>query len=167
MRTPLAPYLAAEVPDATTAGSGLRFVYAALFVAQVALALLVGIALVALAPSGARPHDLTSAVLLSMAALHLPLGLLLAWAVSRRPGKGSALVGALTAAVVLSVPAWFAVLLAITGQRSAFVAAGWGLVAVGYAGGLALTPRWIRGATRPAEPDPTPRAATAAVDGDP
>jgi hypothetical protein len=167
MRTPLAPYLAAEVPDAATAGSGLRFVYAALFLAQVALAVVVGGALVALAPSAARPHDLTSSVLLTMAALHLPLGLLLAWAVSRRPGKGSALVGALTAAVVLSVPAWFAVLLAITGQRGGFVAAGWSLVALGYAGGLALTPGWVRGAMRPAEPEPTPRAAAAAAEGDP
>ncbi|MDA0700004.1 MAG: hypothetical protein O3A02_02195 [bacterium] len=161
MRTPLAPFLVAELPDAATAGSALRFVYAATFLAQVALAVAVGALLVWIGPSSGRPHDLMSAVLVAMAAVHLPIGLLLAWAVSRRPGKGSALVGALTAAVVLSVPAWFAVLLAITGQRFPYVAAAWALVALGYAGGMVLTPSWVRRATLPADP---PAAAPTAGD---
>jgi hypothetical protein len=102
-----------------------------------------------LAPRTAQPHDLMAGVLVAMAAAHLPLGLVLAWAVSRPPGKGSALVGALTAAVVLSVPAWFAVLLSITAQRTPYVLVTWSLLAAGYLGGMLLAPRWVRAATTP------------------
>lgn len=149
MRTPLSSLLAAEVPDPATAGAGIRFVYAITFLAQVALAVTVGVGLSWLGPRTARPNDLVAAILVLMAAAHLPLGLVLAWAVSRRPGKGSALVGALTAAVVLSVPAWFAVLLSITSQRTPYVWVAWSLLAAGYAAGMALSPRWVRGATTP------------------
>lgn len=149
MRTPLSELLAAAVPDAATAASGIRFVYGVTFLAQVVLAVIVGATLVWLGPRTARPHDLMAGILPVMAAAHLPLGLVLAWAVGRAPGKGSALVGALTAAVVLSVPAWFAVLLAITAQRTPYVVGAWSLLAAGYAAGMALSPGWVRGATTP------------------
>jgi hypothetical protein len=149
MRTPLSDLLAADPPDPATAGAGIRFVYGITFLVQVALAVAVGAALSSLGPSAARPHDLMAGVLVVMAAAHLPLGLVLARAVSRPPGKGAALVGALTAAVVLSVPAWFAVLLSITAQRTPYVGVAWSLLAAGYLGGMALSPRWVRGATTP------------------
>jgi hypothetical protein len=149
MRTPLSALLAAEAPDAATAGSGIRFVYAVTFLVQVALAVTVGATLAWLGPRTARPHDLMAGIFLVMAASHLPLGLVVARAVSRAPGKGSALVGALTAAVVLSVPAWFAVLLAITAQRTPYVVGAWSLLAAGFAAGMALSPGWVRGATTP------------------
>jgi hypothetical protein len=149
MRTPLSALLATELPDPATAGAGIRFVYATLFLAQVALAVTVGAAVGSIAPRAAQPHDLVAGVLVVMAAAHLPFGLVLAWAVSRPPGKGSALAGALTAAVVLSVPAWFAVLLSITAQRTPYVWIAWSLLAAGYLGGMGLSPRWVRGATTP------------------
>jgi hypothetical protein len=152
MRSPIGPFLAAATPTSVVAGTGLRFVYASTFALQVVLALAVGAVLVSLAPNTSRPHDLLAGVLLAMAALHLPLGLLLAWAVSRSPGKGPALVGAVTAAVVLAVPAWFAVLLTISAQRTPYVAAAWAVLAVGSAVGFMLAPRWVQGALTPVPP---------------
>lgn len=154
MRSPLAPFLAAEPPTPMVAGAGLRFVYASTFSLQVVLALAVGALLVWVAPRAARPHDLMAGVLLAMAVLHLPLGLVVAWAAGRAPGKGPALVGALTAAVVLAVPAWFAVLLTISAQRAPYVVAAWAVLALGYAAGLLLSPRWIQGAITPVDPTP-------------
>jgi hypothetical protein len=152
MRSPIAPFLAADVPTSAVAGTGLRFAYASAFSLQVVLALAVGALAVWLAPRTASPHDLMAGVLLAMAVLHLPLGLLLSWAVGRSPGKGPALVAALTAAVVLSVPAWFAVLLTVSAQRAPYVVTTWAVLALGYAAGLLLSPRWIQGAITPVEP---------------
>jgi hypothetical protein len=161
MRTPMTAFLADDVPTPAVAGSALRFVYAATFLAQVVLAVVVGALLVGWGPRTERPHDMTAGVLLAMAVLHVPVGLVLAWAVSRAPGKGPALMGSITAAVVLAVPAWFAVLLAISAQRAPFVWAAWAVLALGYAGGMALSARWVRAALTPVEPEP----ATPASDG--
>jgi hypothetical protein len=155
MRSPIAPFLTADLPTSAAAGTGLRFVYASTFSLQVVLALAVGAVLLWLAPGASRPHDLMAGVLLTMAAVHLPLGLLLAWAASRSPGKGPALVGAVTAAVVLAVPAWFAVLLTISAQRAPYVVAAWAVLALGYAVGFMLAPRWVQAAITPVPPTAT------------
>jgi hypothetical protein len=155
MRSPIAPFLAADPPSSVVAGTGLRFAYASTFSFQVVLALAVGAVLVWLAPNTSRPHDLMAGVLLAMAVAHLPLGLLVAWAVSRSPGKGPALVGAVTAAVVLAVPAWFAVLMTISAQRAPYVVAAWAVLALGYALGFVLAPRWVQGAITPVPPTAT------------
>jgi len=151
MRTPLTPFLGADVPDPAAASAALRLVYAVVFLAQVALAAAVGAALFAALPTPPRPNDWVAGVLIGFAALHLPLGAGLAWAASRSPGKGVALAGAITAAVLLSVPAWFLALAALSGQRTPFLLAGLALVAVGYGLGFALLPRFVRAATTPVE----------------
>lgn len=168
MRSPLTPFLAADVPTPAVAASALRFVYAAVFLAQVVLAAMVGAALFAALPSPPRPNDWVAGVLIGFAAFHLPLGGGLAWASSRSPGKGAALAGAITAAVLLSVPAWFLALAVLSAQRTPFLLAGLALVTVGYALGFAFTPRLVRAATTPVEA-PTvgaPEGSEATPDGD-
>ena len=154
MRSPLTPFLAADVPTAATAAAALRFVYAVVFLAQVALAAVVGAALFSALPSPPRANDWVAGVLVGFAALHLPLGGGLAWAASRSPGKGAALAGAITAAVLLSVPAWFLALATLSAQRAPFLLAGVVLVAVGYGLGFAFLRRFVRAATTPVEPVP-------------
>jgi hypothetical protein len=144
-------FLAADPPAPAQAQAALRFVYAAVFLAQVGLAAAVGTALFAALPTAPRPNDWVAGVLVGFAALHLPLGGGLAWAASRSPGKGAALAGAITAAVLLSVPAWFLALAALSAQRPPFLLAGLALVAVGYGLGFAFLPRLVRAATTKVE----------------
>ena len=151
MRSPLTPFLAAGVPTPGVAGAALRFAYAAVFLAQVALAAIVGAVLFAALPTPPRPNDWVAGVMVGFAALHVPLGGGLAWAASRAPGKGAALAGAITAAVLLSVPAWFLALAVLSAQRTPFLFAGLALVAVGYGIGFAFVPRFVRVATTPVE----------------
>lgn len=164
MRSPLTPFLAAEVPTPAVAGSALRLAYATVFLGQVALAALVAVVLFAALPTPPRPNDWVAGVLVAFAALHLPLGGGLAWAASRSAGKGAALAGAITAAVLLSVPAWFVALAALSAQRTPFLLAGMALVAVGYGIGFAFVPRFVRAATTPVEP---PEGTEAAPDEEP
>ena len=151
MRSPLTPFFATRIPTVGVAGAALRFAYAAVFLAQVALAAVVGAVLFAALPTPPRPNDWVAGVLMAFAALHLPLGGGLAWAASRSPGKGAALAGAITAAVLLSVPAWFLALAVLSAQRLPFLVAGLALVAVGYGIGFAFVPRFVRAATTPVE----------------
>ena len=166
MRSPLTPFLAADLPAPAVAAAALRFVYAAVFLAQVALAAVVGILLFAALPTPPRPNDWVAGVLVGFAALHLPLGGGLAWAASRSPGKGAALAGAITAAVLLSVPAWFLALATLSAQRTPFLLAGLALVAVGYGLGFAFLRRFVRAATTPVDPpegtEPRPDGGSAA-----
>ncbi len=149
MRTPLTAYLAAGVPSAAVAANGVRFTYAVVFVGQVVIAGAVAAVLAWALPSLPRPNDLVAGVLVAFAAGHLPLGGVLAWSASSSAGKGTALAGAIMAAVLLSVPAWFVALLAISAQRPVFLMAGGLLLAVGYGLGFAFTPRFVRAATTP------------------
>lgn len=151
MRSPLSPFLAAEVPTEPVAAAALRFVYAAVFLAQVVLAAAVGTVLFSALATPPRSNDWVAGVLVAFGALHLPLGGGLAWAASRSPGKGSALAGAITAAVLLSAPAWFLALATLSAQRTPFLMAGLALVAVGYGLGFAFLRRFVRAATTPVE----------------
>lgn len=151
MRTPLTPFLAADVPASAVASAALRFAYAVVFLGQVALAAIAGAALAWALPSSPRPNDGVAGVLIAFAFVHLPLGAALAWSASRSPGKGAALAGAITAAVLLSVPAWFVSLLLVSAQRTPFLAGGLALVAIGYGLGFAFVPRWVRAAVTPVE----------------
>jgi hypothetical protein len=153
MRTPLTAYLASDVPTPSVAANGVRFTYAVVFAAQVAVAGAVGAVLAWALPSLPRPNDLVAGVLVTFAAAHIPLGGALAWSASSAPGKGTALAGAITAAVLLSVPAWFVALLVISAQRPVFLLAGGALLAVGYGLGFAFTPRFVRAAITPPADD--------------
>ena len=166
MRSPRTPFLAADVPTPAVASAALRLVYAVVFLAQVVLAGAVGVALFAALPSPPRPNDWVAGVLIGFAALHLPLGGGLAWASSGSPGKGAALAGAITAAVLLSVPAWFLALATLSAQRPPFLLAGLALVAVGYGIGFAFLPRFVRAATTPVDP-PEEASEVPATDAEP
>lgn len=152
MRTPLTAYLAADVPSPPVAAHALRLAYAVVFVGQVGVASVAAGLLAWALPAPPRPNDLVAGVLVAFAAAHLPLGAALAWSASGSPGKGAALAGAITAAVLLSVPGWFVALLVVSAQRPLFVLAGGALLAVGYGLGFALTPRFVRAATTPPPP---------------
>ena len=151
LRWPLTPFLEAPLPTTAVAAAALRFVYAAVFLIQVALAALVGATLSAALTTPPRPNDWVAGVLVGFAALHLPLGGGLAWAASRSPGKGAALAGAIVAAVLLSVPAWFLALAMLSAQRTPFLFAGLALVAIGYGLGFAFLGRFVKAATTPVE----------------
>jgi hypothetical protein len=74
------------------------------------------------------------------------------------------LASATAAAVALSVTAWFAALLAASGQRPVWLAAAFLVVSLAYLAGFALTPRCARAALRPDPaakdaPGPTPETA--------
>jgi hypothetical protein len=111
----------------------------------------------ALLPARPGPHDLVAVVLVAMAAFHVPLAYLLATAASRAGGREAALSSTILAAVLASVPAWFAALLVISGQRPLFLVVAMTVLSLGYALGFVVTGRAADAATRPSpsqEPSP-------------
>jgi hypothetical protein len=146
---PLGALLAASPPDLGTALRAVRWTYAIVFMAQTLLALTVSLGLTALLGTRGRPSDVLAAVLLAMSLLHVPVGLALGYALAGRPGRGAAVASATAAAVALSVTAWFASLMAVSGQRTGFLVAAFAVVALAYLAGYALTPRCARAALRP------------------
>ncbi len=149
LRGPLAALLAAAPPEPATALRAVRWTYAVVFVAQTVLALVVSLGLAALLGTRGRPSDVLAGVLLAMSLLHVPVGVALAYALAGRPGRGAAVASATAAAVALSVTAWFAALMAVSGQRSSFLVGAFAVVALAYLAGFALTPRCARAALRP------------------
>lgn len=160
MRSPWRRFLAAPVPTAADAGAALRAMYALAFLAQTSLAALVALILGWAVDATPRANDVVAAVLLVFGALHLPLGAFLAWSASRAPGKGAAMASAITASVLLSVPAWFLALAVISGQRAPYLVAGLAVLSAGYALGFAFVPRFVRAATTPEDPVPEAVAET-------
>jgi len=161
LRGPLGALLAAAPPDLGTALRAVRWTYAIVFLAQTLLALVVSLGLTALLGTRGRPNDVLAGVLLAMSLLHVPVGLALGYALAGRPGRGAAVASATAAAVALSVTAWFASLMAVSGQRPSFLVAAFAVVALAYLAGFALTPRCARAALRPessppGRPEPTP-----------
>jgi len=162
LRGPLGALLAAGPPDLGTALRGVRWTYAIVFMAQTLLALAVSLGLTALLGTRGRPSDVLAGVLLAMSLLHVPVGLALGYALAGRPGRGAAVASATAAAIALSVTAWFAALMAVSGQRPSFLAGAFAVVALAYLAGFALTPRCARAALRP-EPAPPGGAGSAPV----
>ena len=161
LRGPLGALLGPDAPTLPTALRAVRLTYAVVFMAQTLLALLVSVGLMLLVDSRPRPSDVLAGVLLAMSLLHVVIGLALGYALASRPGRGAALASATAAAVALSVTAWFAALLAASGQRPVWLVAAFLVVSLAYLAGFALTPRCARAALRPDPaakdaPGPTP-----------
>lgn len=154
MRFPaLEHYLRASPLDTRRAAAVLRAIYAAMFLGQMVIAM--GLALVVRLVSHlhTRPSPLLGWVLVALACLELPLGLLLGGLAGRGRDRRRALSAALLGAVVLSTPAWFAALALATGQGGTPVIVLWGLLALYYAVGVTAVGRLAgRAAQGPASP---------------
>lgn len=157
-RGPLARFLEADPPTLALATSALRLVFLGLFVAQVAIALAVGSALASLVPARAAANDVLAVVLLVMAVLHVPLAWALAYAAKRPGGKQAALSSTVLSGVLSSVPAWFATLMLITGQRPIYLLLIMVLLSVAYAVGFVSAGRAAVVAARPPATPPSPDA---------
>jgi hypothetical protein len=149
LRGPLGPFLADPTPSLTTASAALRFTFLGLFGAQVLVALAVGAGVAALLPQRPAPSDPFAIVLAVMAAAHLPLAWLLARAAARSGGKEAALSSTVLSAVVSSVPAWFAALMLISGQRPVFLLVVMALLSAAYALGFLAAGHAAVAAVRP------------------
>lgn len=149
-------------PDAFEALSVLRMVYLAVFGLQLLVALLAGSLVAWLVPGAGAANDVLATVLVAMAVFHLPLGWLLGRAALRAGGRQAALSSIISAAVLFSIPAWFGVLLLVSGQRPVYLMAIAALVSVGYSLGFLMTAHAARvAANADRDGDPTPDAATA------
>lgn len=157
----LRSFASAHPPDAVEALSVLRMVYLAVFGLQLLLALLVGSLMAWLVPGAGAANDVLATVLLAMAAFHLPLGWLLGHAALRGGRRRAALSGIIAAAVLFSIPAWFAVLLLVSGQRPVYLMGVAALVSVGYSLGFLMTGHAARvAANADRDGEPTPAAGT-------
>ena len=156
----LRSFAAGPPPDAFEAAALLRLVYLGVFGGQVLLALLVGTLLAVLVPSRGAANDIVAAVLLAMAFFHLPLGWVLGRAAVRAGGRQGALSGIIAAAVLFSIPAWFGVLLLVSGQRPVSLMAIAAVVSIGYSLGFVLTgvAAQVAAADTPPGDDPHPVA---------
>ena len=136
------------------AAAVLRGVFAAMFLGQMVVALLLGSIVRLVGDLHTRPSPLLGWVLVLLAALELPLGAVLASIAGRGDDRRRGLSATLLGAVILSTPAWFAALALATGQRGAPVLVLWGLLALYYAFGVAGAGRL---AARAVRAPPTPR----------
>lgn len=123
MRSPagaLRAFSSERRPSRQLATSALRFTFVAMYLAQVAVAVLVAIPILLLGGAqigvsqGGSP---LGAVLAVFAFLQSLLGVALPDALARSGSKGSVLSATLLAAVLLATPAWFLMLALVTGQR--------------------------------------------------
>lgn len=117
LRRALRGYLRADPLPPWRAASFLRAAYVAMFLAQLAVAALVAVAVASLAQGEIRPNAFLGWVLVALAVLQVPLAL----AVSSRLGAVSSRQAALSRTILSSVTlagsGWFAALAVATGQR--------------------------------------------------
>ena len=137
------------------AAAVLRGVFAAMFLGQMVVALVLAVVVRLVSDLHTSPSPLLGWVLVLLSTLELPLGVVLAGIAGRGDDRRRALSAALLGAVILSTPAWFAALALATGQRGAPVFVLWGLLALYYAFGVAGAGRL---AARAVEVPPAPRA---------
>jgi hypothetical protein len=147
-------------PDPVEAAALLRLVYLAVFGGQLLLAMTVGLLLAAFVPGRGAANDIVAVVLLAMAVFHLPLGWVLGRAAVRAGGRQGALSGIIAAAVMFSIPAWFGVLLLVSGQRPVYLMGVAAVVSIGYSLGFLLTAvaAQVAAADAPPPDDPHPVA---------
>jgi hypothetical protein len=154
----LRAFATGPAPEPFEAAALLRLVYLLVFGLQLLLAVLVGSLLAWLVPARGVPNDVVAVVLLVMGAFHLPLGWTLARSAVRAGGRQAALSGTIAGAVLFSIPAWFGVLLLVSGQRTLYLMGIAAVISVGYSLGFALTGVAARVAATP-EPTQAPAGA--------
>lgn len=137
MRIPgLEHYLRSPALSASRAAAVLRGLFAAMFLGQMLVALVLAVLVRLVTDVQARPSPLLGWVLVALAALELPVGLMLVTVAARGNDRRRALSAALVGAVVLSTPAWFAALALATAQGGPPVLVLWGILAAYYAAGV-------------------------------
>ena len=154
----LRAFATGPAPEHGDAAALLRLVYLVVFGLQLLLALTLAALLAQLVPVRGAPNDVVAIVLLVMGAFHLPLGWVLARSTLRAGGRQAALSGTIAAAVLFSIPAWFAALLLVSNQRTPYLAGIGAVIVVGYSLGFALASIAARVAAAP-EPAQAAEAA--------
>ena len=144
---------AGPAPDPRQAAIVLRRLYLTVFAAQLLVALLVGAALMALASGARAASDPFALVLLVLALGQLPLGWTLGCSAIRAGGRQAALSGTFSAAVLLSIPVWFGVLLLVSGQHFGYLLGIAAVVVIASALGLPIT-RLAANVVATVDPDP-------------
>lgn len=114
---PLRAFSNERRPSRQLATSALRLTFVAMFLAQVAVAVLVVTLILLLGDSPSDGGSPLGPVLAVLAFLQCLLGVTLPDALARSGSKGSVLSATLLAAVLLATPAWFLMLALVTGQR--------------------------------------------------
>ncbi|HEX7005101.1 MAG TPA: hypothetical protein VF168_13025 [Trueperaceae bacterium] len=112
----VARFLSEPEPSSGLVSSALRLTFVMMFMAQVAVALLVVALILLLGGTIAGGPTVLGPVLALLALAQCFLGVLLPDALSRTGSKGSVLSATLLSAVLLATPAWFLMLALLTGQ---------------------------------------------------
>lgn len=143
LRDRLERYMSGEAMEPGAGAATVRLAFAALFAAQVALALLVGFAVAVLTPDQAGATGLLGIVLVVLSVLQGPAGTAagLAPLPEEEQARTAALQRALLAAVLLSTPAWYLAFLVVVGGGGWPVFAILGLLAVYWLVGVLLASR--------------------------
>ena len=125
------------------ARTALRLVFAAMFLGQSLVALVVLVTVAAVAGPQASSGPALGAVLILLGILQVPFAPVLAVFAVRAGGKRGGLYGTLLSAVLLSTLAWYGAFALLTGQRPAALVLA-ALLMIGYALGFLLTGRFAR-----------------------
>lgn len=137
MFKPLHHFLTNPEPTLSQAVSFLRTTFVLIFMAQSAVAALL-MAVLQLIVGGGSTSNLLSQILLVFSLLQIPVGVLLAYGVSRAGGKGAALSGVIMAGVVLATPVWFLAFAFLVGSAPLYLAILLAIVVNAYAAGFLL-----------------------------
>lgn len=137
-------FLLEPTPARVQAAAPLRLLFALAFFGQFGVVALAWPLLALFATPAPASSPLTAQVLLGVALLELPLGLLVAEMVARPGGKEGAMAGAIALGVVLATPAWFALFVWLSGGARLYLAAFWGVLALYYLLGWVLAVRYSK-----------------------
>lgn len=140
----LRQYLKSPTLTLAQATTFLRLVFVLVFMAQLLVAMLSGIALRLAVPGAQAGNPLLGWVLVAISLPHLPLVLFLSSRGVKAFDRGASLSATLLAGVMLSTPAWFLSLALITGQQLLQLGLLLGILLLQYAIGLFLSSRFAR-----------------------
>jgi hypothetical protein len=132
-------------PSRSQATFFLRFVFAVIFLGQVAVAALTGLVMALFGPEG-RPNNSLSQVLVFLSLLQLPLVLIFGQLKRGVVGKGAAMSSTILAAVLFSTPVWYLVFALLIKVRDIYMLMLVGLLMGYYLLGFFLVSRFARSA---------------------
>lgn len=164
----LQAFIRAKKPSYVQAVISLRLVFVAMVLAQTLLALLVAVGLRFIqAPNNSSASPLMGVILLLMALMQLPIGVVLAERFGQQRGKQGALAATLLLAVVWSSVMWFAAFAWLTGAPVWLLMVFVAVFGVAYGVGVGLCGRYAQLALRvdvleqpPEDPDTPPTEVT-------
>lgn len=138
-------YLQGKQLTLAQAAAFLRLVFVLVFMAQLVVAMLSGLALrLAVSETAATPNAVLGWVLVLISLPNLPIVLFLSVRGTRRHDRHASLSATLLAAVLLSTPAWFLSLALITSQSTLHLVLLLGILLLQYGIGMFLVLRFAR-----------------------